>query len=58
MKALNKELNRKKKKSKGRQKVPIPLEKKSPCFGKVALLKKEVKRKKKVDTRGEKLGSY
>ncbi|MGO4890693.1 transposase, partial [Anaerobacillus sp. MEB173] len=58
MRSLNKELKRKKKKSNGRQKVPIPLEKKSPSFGNVALLKKEAKRKKKVYTRGEKLGSY
>lgn len=43
-KRIYKELNRKKKKSKGRQKVPIPIEKGKPSFG-IALVKKERKRK-------------
>ncbi|WP_040205712.1 IS4 family transposase [Neobacillus jeddahensis] len=34
------ELNRKKKRSKGRQKIPIPIEKDKPLFGNVALVKK------------------
>jgi hypothetical protein len=36
-----KELNRKKKKSKGRQKVPIPSVKEKPLFGNVALVKQK-----------------
>jgi len=49
------ELNRRKKKSKGRKKVPIPLEKEKPLFGNVALVKEKVqKRKKNIG----KLGSY
>lgn len=41
------ELNRKKKKSRGRQKVPISLVKEKPSFGKVALVKKEKVKKRK-----------
>lgn len=48
---------KKKKTSKGRQKVPIPSEKKPPSLGNVALKKKE-KRKKDKNTRREKLGNY
>lgn len=40
-----KELNRKRKKSKGRQKVPIPLVKEKPLFGNVAVVKKARKKK-------------
>lgn len=55
-KKMLKELNRKMKKSKGRQKVPIPLDKKKPSFGTVALVKEKVKKKKRKDER--KLGNY
>lgn len=41
------ELNRKKKKSKGRQNVPSPIEKKKPSFGTVALVKEKVKKEKR-----------
>ncbi|WP_066255594.1 IS4 family transposase [Neobacillus drentensis] len=54
-KVLN-ELNRKMKKSKGRQKVPIPLEKEKPSFGNVALVKEVVKKEKRKSER--KLGNY
>lgn len=49
------ELNRRKKKSKGRKKVPIPLKREKPSFGNVALVKEKVKKQKKNT---EKLGSY
>lgn len=54
-KMLN-ELNRKIKKSKGRQKVPIPLEKEKPSVGNVALVKEVVKKEKRKSER--KLGNY
>ncbi|WP_066248410.1 IS4 family transposase [Neobacillus drentensis] len=54
-KMLN-ELNRKMKRSKGRQKVPIPLEKEKPSFGNVALVKEVVKKEKRKSER--KLGNY
>jgi hypothetical protein len=47
---------KKKRKSKGRQKVPIPIEKKTPSFGNVALVK-EVK-KKEDRKHPRKLGNY
>ena len=50
------ELNRKMKKSKGRQKVPIPLEKEKPSFGNIALVKEIVKKQKRKSER--KLGNY
>jgi len=40
---IYKELERKKKKSKGRQKVPIPLKKSQPLLGNVALVKEKKK---------------
>jgi Transposase DDE domain len=40
------ELNRRKKKSKGRQKVPIPLEKANPYFGTTAIVKEKKGKKK------------
>ncbi|WP_066067007.1 IS4 family transposase [Neobacillus soli] len=55
-KEMLKELNRKTKKSKGRQKVPIPIEKKKPSFGTVALVKEKVKKEKRKSER--KLGNY
>ncbi|HEY2421611.1 MAG TPA: IS4 family transposase [Neobacillus sp.] len=54
-KMLN-ELNRKLKKSKGRQKVPIPLDKEKPSFGNVALVKEIVKKQRRKNER--KLGNY
>lgn len=47
---------KKKKKSKGRQKVPIPTEKKIPSFGKVAMVKAVVKKQNSKSER--KLGNY
>lgn len=44
MKNLLKELTRKKKKSNGRQKVPIPKEKETPSFGTVAMYKEQRKK--------------
>lgn len=55
-KKLRTELNRKKKKSKGRQKVPISLEKEQPWFGSVALVKE--KPKKRMRKHERKLGNY
>jgi hypothetical protein len=49
---------KKKKKSRGRQKVPILIEKKTPLFGNVAMLKKEGKKKRDKNSRREKLGNY
>ncbi|WP_167577403.1 hypothetical protein [Ammoniphilus sp. YIM 78166] len=50
------ELNRKKKKSKGRQKVPLPLEKEIPWFGTVALVKEKTYKTKRRNE--NKLGNY
>ena len=47
---------KKKKKSKGRQKVPIPIEKKTPSFGNVALVKEVKKKEDRKSPR--KLGNY
>lgn len=47
---------RKKKKSKGRQKVPIPSQKKKPQFGNVALVKEIVKKEKRRNS--HQLGNY
>jgi hypothetical protein len=55
-KEMLKEINRKTKKSKGRQKVPIPLEKEKPSFGSVALVIEKVKKEKRKNER--KLGNY
>ncbi len=55
-KEMLKELNRKTKKSKGRQKVPIPIEKRKPSFGTVALVKEKVKKEKRKSER--KLENY
>jgi hypothetical protein len=55
-KKMLRELNRKVKKSKGRQKVPIPLEKEKPSFGTVALVKEKVKKQERKNER--KLGNY
>jgi hypothetical protein len=55
-KKMLKELNRKMKKSKGRQKVPIPIDKVKPSFGTVASVKEIVKKQKRKDER--KLGYY
>ncbi|MCM3571506.1 IS4 family transposase, partial [Neobacillus mesonae] len=55
-----KEFKRKKKKSKGRQKVPIPIDKKNLLFGNVAMVK-EVKKKqvkKQLRKNEQKLGNY
>jgi hypothetical protein len=46
-KRMLKELNRNKKKSKGRQKVPIPLVRETPSFGSVALVKEKGKKNRK-----------
>lgn len=54
--SLLKELNRKKKKSKGRQKVPLPLEKEKPWFGNVALVKEKTYKTKRRNE--NKLGNY
>lgn len=54
-KMLN-EINSKKKKSKGRQKIPIPLEKEKPSFGNIALVKEVVKKQQRKNER--KLGNY
>ncbi|WP_040203105.1 IS4 family transposase [Neobacillus jeddahensis] len=51
-----KELNRLRKKSKGRQKVPIPIDKEKPSFGNVAIVKKIVKKQQRKVER--KLGNY
>lgn len=51
-----KELNRKVKKSKGRQKVPIPLEREKPSFGTVALVKEKLRKQKRKNE--QKLGNY
>jgi hypothetical protein len=50
------EINSKKKKSKGRQKIPIPLEKEKPSFGNIALVKEVVKKQRRKNER--KLGNY
>ncbi|WP_158211695.1 hypothetical protein [Alkalihalobacterium alkalinitrilicum] len=47
---------KKKRKSRGRQKVPIPIEKKTPSFGNVALVKDKPKKSKRKNER--KLGNY
>ncbi|WP_142247882.1 transposase [Alkalihalobacterium alkalinitrilicum] len=47
---------KKKRKSKGRQKVPIPIEKKTPSFGNVALIKEKTNKSKRKNER--KLGNY
>uniref|UniRef100_UPI00077C5173 IS4 family transposase n=1 Tax=Cytobacillus firmus TaxID=1399 RepID=UPI00077C5173 len=55
--SFNKALRlKRKKKSKGRQKVPIPTEKRIPSFGNVALVKEVVKKEKRKSER--KLGNY
>jgi hypothetical protein len=55
-KKMLRELSRKVKKSKGRQKVPIPIEKEKPLFGNVALVKEKVQKQKRKSER--KLGNY
>lgn len=55
-KQIFKELKRENKKSKGRQKVPIPIEKEKPSFGNVALVKEKPKKKMRKNER--KLGNY
>ena len=47
---------KKKRKSKGRQKVPIPIEKRPPSFGNVALVKDKPNKSKRKNER--KLGNY
>ena len=47
---------KRKKKSKGRQKIPIPIEKRTPSFGNVALVKEVMMREKRKSER--KLGNY
>lgn len=47
---------KKRKKSRGRQKVPIPIEKNKPSFGNIAMVKEIVKKQMRKDER--KLGNY
>ena len=47
---------KRKKQSKGRQKVPIPIEKKTPSFGNIALVKEVKKKEDRKSPR--KLGDY
>lgn len=55
-----KELERETKKSSGRQKVPIPIEKKKPLFGSIALVKEKVRKQSNNNMRKneQKLGNY